>query len=134
LDFRTARFQLGPQFSIIFDDSVVNDHDRSRAMWVCIALGRLPVCRPSGVADPDSALERTLSKIPFEILQLSLGTTNLEHISLQNRDPSRVVPAIFQPTKSVDQDIRRTGLTPYITHDSTHIATPEYDLTNAASR
>jgi hypothetical protein len=86
------------------------------------------------VADPDSALERAFSKIPFEIHQLSLGTPNLEHIALQDRDPSRVVPAILQSTKSVDQDFRRTGLTPYITHDSTHIVTPEYDLTNAETR
>jgi hypothetical protein len=86
------------------------------------------------VADTESTLERTLSKIPFEIDQLSLGTTNLEHLALQNRHPGGVIPAVLQTTKSVDQDIRRTRLTPYITHDSTHIATPEYDSTNDATR
>src|SRR3970282_3048221 len=54
-ELRPSFAQLFLELEIVFDNAVMDYDDVAGAVGVCIRLGRAPMCRPAGVADPERA-------------------------------------------------------------------------------
>ena len=120
LDRPTVGFELTPQLTIVFDDAVVHDHDRARALGMCVALGRLAMRGPTGVTNANAAFDRCGADFAFEVVELAFGTADIDHVAVKDRDACRVVAAVLEPTQPVDQDVRCISFAPDIANDSTH--------------
>src|ERR1035438_9265128 len=80
--------QLLFQRKIVFDDSIVDDDDLSRAvaMRVGIFLGGAAVGGPAGVSDAVGAVKRLDADHFFEIAQLALGAPDLKALSVSRSE------------------------------------------------
>src|SRR5580692_10400933 len=72
--------QLLFQLEIVFDDSVVHDHDLAGAIAVRVSVffGRTAMRGPAGVADSVGAFYGRLVNHLFEVAELSRGPADLK--------------------------------------------------------
>jgi len=111
--------QFAAQRLKILDDAVVHDGDPLGGDRVGVGLGRQPVRRPAGVANPYLSLHRLAIEPPGEIGELALGPPPLDAPIDQGRDPRGVIAPIFQPPQSLNES-GRNGLLGDDANNSTH--------------
>ena len=102
-ELRAGLFQFVAQLAEILDDAVVHHRDPVGRVRMRVALGRLAVGRPAGVADADGAVERRLAQPVFQIAQLALGAAARQRAAFQRRHARGVIAAIFEALERVDQ-------------------------------
>src|SRR5262245_15053872 len=102
----TLLLELVAQLAEILDDSVVHDCKAVGGVRMRVALGRLAVRRPAGVADAADARERLALEPRLEIAQLALGAAAGELTAFQRRNAGGIITAVFKPLERIDQ---RTG-------------------------
>ena len=113
--------QLIAQRLEILDNAIVHQRHRPGDMRMGIAERRRPVRRPARVRDPHLAIQRCRGQFPRQIVELALGPPPVEIAVPDGDDPGRIIPAIFQPPKPVEQPLRNR-LTPANSNNSTHYA------------
>ena len=116
-------FKHGFQLNIVFDNAVV--HKRNAAVAALVGMGifvgRRAVRRPAGMPDADAARKRrSLRKLFLKVCNSAFGFHNFRSAAVQHGDPGRIVPAVLQLFKTVQQ-YRRSTVLPNITYNSTHI-------------
>ena len=74
---------------------------------------------PARVANAHRARERVLLQRLVQLGQLADGPQDLDAASGLQRQPSRVVPAIFEPPQPFDEE-RSTLPGPYVRNDTAH--------------
>ena len=118
--------QLALQRNVVLDDAVVHDDDSPGA----VAMGMRVFFRgpamggPAGVADAVGAIERLEADDLFQVAQLALGAANLQTFAIAAHcDSGGIVAAIFQPSKSLDDD-RYHPFLANISHDAAHANAP----------
>src|SRR5258708_2704775 len=119
--------QIRLEGDVVLDDAVVDHHDIALAVGVRmgIVLGGLTVGRPACVPDADLAIERALGEDGLEVLQLADRAAGLDPDAVQHRDPGRVVAAVFETTKALEND--GAGLTGAdVADDATHGVCPSF--------
>ena len=107
---------------IVFDDAVVDDDDGSAAVAVGMGVffGGAAVGGPASVSDAVGAVERLLADDFFEVAEFALGAADLKSVAVAaDRDACRVVAAIFELAKTLDDD-RDNLLFTYVSHNSAH--------------
>ena len=109
----------------VLDDPVVDDRDVARAVLVGMGVEvvRPAVGRPAGVGEADRGVRRPVGDRGREVRELA-GLLLDEQVAVlvDERDPGRVVAAVFEPLQALDQDRPRfTG--PGIADDSAHSRT-----------
>ena len=120
--------QLGAQLSEVLDDAVLHDHQLAGEIHVRmrVALARLAVGCPARVADADVALDRRLRQPRRQVAQLADIAPDSDLPILDDGDPCRVIPAIFQPPQAVHDDLGGVAR-PDVADNSTHNPTPSLD-------
>ncbi len=111
---------------IVLDDAVVHDDDSSGAvaMRVSVFFRGAAVRGPARVADAVGAIERLEADDFFQIAQLAFSAANLQAIAIAAYcDSGGIISAIFQPTKSLDDD-RYDPLLANVSHDAAHTNAP----------
>jgi hypothetical protein len=108
--FAAAFGQLLTQIAIILDDAVMHDGNQIGCVRMGIILGRPPVRCPARMTDADRATERFTIETIFERTELSFRTPAAEHAFLKRGDTGRVVAAIFEALKRVDQLARNRSV------------------------
>ena len=103
--------QIRPQLAEILDDAVMDDGDALARMRVGVALGRLAMRRPAGVADAGRALQRLDRESGLQIAQLALGAAALDAAILQRGDAGGIVAAIFETLERIDDQPRDRAVT-----------------------
>ena len=106
----------------VLDDAVVDDGEAVARVRVGIALGRLAVGRPTGVADADGAAERVGAELGLQVFQLALGAQARQAPVLKCGYAGGVVAPVFQPLQGGD-DLGRNRPMTQNADDSTHEAT-----------
>src|SRR5581483_3628347 len=94
--------ELLAQLAEILDDAVVHDRDALGGMGMGVALARLAVRRPAGVADADGAGQRLLGEPVFERLQFALGTAPPELAVIERGDAGGDIAAVFDALERID--------------------------------
>src|SRR5580765_5856246 len=110
------------QLEIIFDDSVVDNHDLPGAVAVRVGIffRGAAVRSPSGVADTISALEWRLLNRFFKIAQFPRGAPDFKLSLLgHDRNARGIVAAVLQLSQAFD-NYRHYLLRPNITDNSAH--------------
>jgi hypothetical protein len=127
--------QLSAQLFVIFDDAVVNDGKTvARDVRMCIPLTRDAVRGPACMRDTELAVSGRLRERLLQHLHLAHGAQAREVLcAVQNREPRRVVAAIFKPTQTLHQDRHDVPLG-YRPYDSTHGSWPSCSARKCASR
>ena len=121
-----AAGELRAQALVVFDDAVVDEHDRAVAVGVRMGVGfaGLAVGGPTGVADADGSLEvllRQPRRQPFHFA----GYADTAHlILLDDGDTGRVVTPVFEPPQSLDE-YWRGGLVSDVADDAAHGWSPK---------
>ncbi len=122
LEAGACGFQLGAQLGEILDDAVMHDRDALGHVRMGVALARLAMGRPAGVADAGPALQRLLGEQAFQVAQLALGAAALDMAVLHRGDAGRVIAAIFEAPQRIDEAVgdRRFSQD---SNDSAHVQT-----------
>src|SRR5487761_383258 len=83
---------------VIFNDAIVNQKNLSRAigMRVGVAFRGFAMRRPTGVGDAYQAIGQIPLHHDFELGNLAHGLGEIRR-GVEDGDPTRVIPAIFQP-------------------------------------
>src|ERR1700751_2073039 len=102
-EFGAALLELDAQLAKILDDAVVDDGNIVGRMRMRVALSRLAMRGPAGMADTDIARERIGAQTRLEVFQFAFGATALQAIAFQRRDAGGIVTAIFQALERIDQ-------------------------------
>ena len=90
-------------------------------MGVGIDVVRLAVGGPAGVTDAQGAGQiRAVMGQVLQHLQAALGLLHPHPLRAIHSDACGVIPPVFQPLQSIQQNGRSLLLT-YISYDSTHI-------------
>ena len=118
---RALGLELGAQLAEVLDDAVVDDGDAAGLVRMGVALGRLAVGRPAGVADAGVAADRVLDQQVGERDQLADGAAALEAAVLQRGDAGAVVAAVLEPLQRLE-DQRRDLVPPEDADDAAHQA------------
>ena len=113
-------FEPGAQLSGILDDAVMDDGDPvlGIAMRMGIAVARLAMRCPARMGDAGRALEARRQQL-FELAHPALAFGQTQLAAAGDRDPGRIVAAIFEPMQPFDQDRRRVAPAD-VTDDATH--------------
>src|SRR5258708_32351025 len=106
LENRSFFLQGFAQFAKILDDAVVDHGDVVGRMRMRVALGRLAVGGPAGVADAGVAGERLGFQSRFQILELAFGAAPLKVGAFQRRGTCGIVAAIFKALERIHNLIR----------------------------
>ena len=116
-----AFLELFTQRIIIFDDAIMDDHNRSirTDMGMGILFGRFPMCRPARMSHADSAGELPLGEFTCQPIDFALPADTAQMPILQHGHSCRVIAAILQAVQALNQN-RQGLLMPNITDDSTH--------------
>ena len=91
------------QLAKILDDAVMGDRDAVGGVRMGVALGRLAVGGPAGMADADIAGERLARQARFQRGELALGAPASQGAVIQGGDPGGVVAAVFEALERLDQ-------------------------------
>ena len=114
--FRLEDMTLGKQhlldFHVIFDDTVVDNHEMIVAIPVRmrILIARPSVRRPARVPDADMPRKRRRQKCRLQIRQTAFFFHNPNAAFFIHRNPGRIISAILQAPKPVHQKMRRLSL------------------------
>src|ERR1700736_798468 len=102
----TVAHQLIFDRLVIFDYAIMNECDFSAGvkMWMRIFVGDLAVRSPSSVADPKVPSRRFLLHQFSQRCDSAGAFASLDVIAVHNRNPGRVITAIFEPPQPVQQD------------------------------
>ena len=87
-------------------------------MGVSIEIARRSVCRPPGVADSDRAIDWVRFEQGGKPIDLAFSLPDVDG-TVRDRDPGRVVSAVFEPTEPFEQ-YGRSRSRPNVSHDSAH--------------
>jgi len=120
--------ELGFQFSIIFDDAVVNDGQAVDQMGMGVVFGRAAVGCPPRMADAESAVRIGSSDKLGERRDLASGADDFEVRAVMDGQTGRIVTAIFQTLQALKQNGRSliaTDVTNYATHCFLHFSMDE---------
>ncbi len=107
------------QLAEILDDAVMCNRDPLGGMRMGVALGRLAVRRPAGMADADIAGERLARQAAFQRGELTLGAPAAERAVIQRGDAGGVIAAVFEALERFDQ-VAGDRLTPNNSDDPAH--------------
>ena len=121
-EFHALFLKEGANFEIVFDDPVVNQRNLAvlAQMGVGVDVVRLAVRSPAGVPDAERAgQERAMLRFFFEIGETSFAFFHMQHAVRCDADARRVIAAVFQTAKAVQQNGRRLFAAD-ISNDSTH--------------
>ena len=99
---RALGLELGAERAEVLDDAVVHDRDAAGLVRVGVALGRLAVGRPAGVADAGVAADRVLDQEVGERDQLADGAAAGELAVVHRGDAGAVVAAVLQPLQRLE--------------------------------
>ena len=120
-NFAPLACQLLAQLAEILDDAVVHDRDAVGGVRMGVALGRLAVGRPAGVADADRARRAARSRSRASRLRsLPSARRRVELAVLQRGDAGGIVAAIFEALERIDQ-LARDRLAAENSDDSAHV-------------
>ena len=114
------------QLGEILDDAVVDDRDLLilAHMRMGISVGRAAVGCPAGVTDPGRRPgQRILAEQDLEVDELACLLAHLEASVRDDRDPRRVITAVFEATEAGYHDLESLLLTD-VANDSAHDAQP----------
>src|SRR5687768_15196623 len=100
---RAVFLELFAQLAEVLDDAVVYYRQPIGRVRMRIALRRLAVGGPAGMADAARALERLALKLGFEITKLALGAAAGQPSVFQRRDAGGVIAAIFEALQRIDE-------------------------------
>ena len=123
-ELRAGLFQLLAQLAEILDDAVVHDREPLGRVRMRVALGRLAVGRPAGVADADRCrCSGSLAQPLFEVAELALGAAARQRAVLQRRDAGGIVAAVFEALERIDE-LARHRLTAENSDNPAQVALP----------
>ena len=114
------RFELGAQLPVILNISVVDDSKLAGAIVVrvCVwATDRSDRC-PSSVADAYGALD--VVKLCCALVYCADAFPGLDALSVENRNAERVVSAVGDQAKGIQQDREGFSIAD-VSNDSTHL-------------
>jgi len=113
------------QAAIVFDDAIVNHRHLTAAVGlrVGVGLGGRTMGRPPRMTDADRAVQRFVIRLLLQVAELSGGTQDLDLIRPHDRDSGRVVAAILEAAKTIEED-RNDLVRADVTDDATHSQTP----------
>lgn len=118
-----ALLELLAEGLVILDDSIVNEVEFSRL--VCVRVGIIArhraVRRPAGVADSSLAVDGKFFDFRGEIGNAADGFSHLDAAGVQEGQTSRIIAAVFEAAKSVEQDgkgIRGADIGDNSTHET----------------
>ena len=116
----SAGFELRAQRMRVVDDAVVHDDDPARdvGVRVRVRIARRAVRRPARMADPDDA-GKPLRQARLHVAHLALALVHGNSVLALQREPRRVIAAIFEPMQPLDQNRHRILMSD-IANDSTH--------------
>src|SRR5690349_3176960 len=109
---------------IVFEDSVVDDHEAAATVRVRVRVvfGRAPMRRPPGVADADRAGHRLVAERRLERLDPADRAPNLKPATIENRDTRGIVTAILEALQAIHDDADRALVTD-VADDAAHTLT-----------
>ena len=111
--------QLFAKLKVVFDDAVVHDRNVADGMGVGVGFVGAPVGRPSSVPEAELSHEWSLTQGFSKVAQFADRTHDFDRLAVVHGQPRRVIAAVFQPPKPVQQ-YRRRFTTAYVPDDSTH--------------
>ena len=122
--------ELALEVQVVLDDAVMDDDDLAGAVLVGmrVLFGGPAVRGPSRVPDAVQAFERLRVDRLLEIDEFAGASTALDLSVTDDSDARRVVAAILEATKPVDQN-RDNFLRAEITDDSAHMCFTFYFIT-----
>src|SRR5690606_11837108 len=88
----------------ILDDAVMNQNNPSGPVGMGVALRWPSVSRPARVPDAQLTHGVQVSKPLYKIREFSLGPVNGKMFSGQNGDTGGIVPPVFKPFESINQN------------------------------
>jgi len=105
----TLTDELIPQLLKILDDPVMNERQFPALIEVRVGIfvGHLPVGRPPGVSDAGGSVGWFALNQLRQARDAARALAQLHHTVFHRRDARGVVPAIFQPAQTVQQDRSR---------------------------
>ena len=119
---------------MIFYDAIENDsHPAGEVrVWMRVLRGHPTMCCPAGMTDPDGGGSRgrghrglsgglTRGESRPESIQVAHAPNALDVPVVKPGDPRRVIPAILQTLKTLEQEFQR-ALLPHVANDSAHAA------------
>ena len=118
--------QLGLERVEVLDDPVVDEGQSALGpaeMRVGVVVGRAAVSGPPGVSNSGRRRRQgPTGDLVAEVDQLARALAEGDMISVDDRDPGRVVAAVFQPGQALHDDVERRpiGRRTDVPHDSTH--------------
>ena len=118
--------QFALQRNVVLDNAVVHDDDAPSAitMGMRVLFRRPAMGGPAGVANAVGAIERLEPDYLFQVAQLALSAANLQAFAIAAyRDSGGIVAAIFQASKSLDDD-RYHPFLANISHYAAHANAP----------
>ena len=118
--------QLLSELGVIFDDAVVHDGQRARAVGVRmgVAIRGRAVRGPARVADADARPGHGIfQQGVLEIGDLAGAAADIEPVAVDDRQAGRVVSAVLEALEPFDQEGCRLLVT-HIAHDPAHGAIP----------
>src|SRR5258707_7534792 len=100
------------KLGVVFDNSVVDDGDFAVAgeMRVRVRFRYSPVGGPAGMAEAGAAFDRSQSQPGIEGGHLPDGLFGSQSVSVLDDHPRRVIAAVLEAMKPVDEDIHRVAL------------------------
>ena len=119
--------QLFAQFTVVFDNSVVNNGHRAGAVGVCVLGRRRAMGCPACVANAGLACQRFMNQQIGQVDQFADSATAVQSSGVHGGDAGAVVAAIFKPAKCFYQN-RRNFMVPKNPHNSTHYDLSFWDL------
>src|ERR1700730_3722323 len=114
--------QLLLEREIALNNAIVHHHDSARAvaMRMGIFFSGAAMRGPAGVSDAVGAVEWLEADHFFQVAQLAFRPADLQAFTVScHRDSRRVIAAILQLSKTLDDDGDHLLLT-YISHDAAH--------------
>ena len=111
--------ELTFQLEVILDDAVVHHRDVTGDVRMSIGLTRPTVGRPARVPEPGRAREVPRLDRGSQVLELAHRAHDLDRLSVVDREPGRVVAAVLELGKPIEQNGSRLPR-PDVTDDSTH--------------
>ena len=130
----TARDQSVAQRLEIFDDAVVDKCDLLCRMRMGIGGVGRPMRSPARVRDAGVTRRGITGQYLHQVVELSLGPSPDQRITLHRTHPGRIIAAILHPFQPIDQPVRDRS-TANNSDNSTHgFNTRSEDIGNANAR